>query len=104
VPQVTDEDDVVLQGRPATAAANGVRRVREFWQSHPRILDTKVDDSGRVELQRSDQRIVRVERQGCGPGQRPEHRLPAISDLLQLAVAIQLIPEQVHQPKRPRWH
>ncbi len=56
---------------------------------------------GRPTAEVGDQRIVGVERQRCA-GQRRDQSRPAVGDRLQLAVAVELVAEQVAEQDRPR--
>ena len=101
--QVAEVDHVVDVGRSAPPAVLGVRGVLHLGDRHRRVLDPEVRDVRRVAPQVSDQRIVRVQHDPCVAASRAgSHRGPAIGDRVELAIAIELVSEQIAE-QDPTW-
>ena len=101
VAQVPQEHVVVAVRRAAAAAVLGVRGVLQTGQRHRRILDAEVHDVGAIAPEVGDQRVVGVEDQR-GAGRLGHDARPAVGDDVQLAVAVELVAEQVGQQQRAR--
>ena len=99
VPQV---DRVVFVGVAAAAAVLGVRGVLHLGGGHRRVLDAEVAHAGVLASEVGDQGVVRVGGQLRARRQGGHRRGPAVGDRLQLAVAVELIAEQVAQHDGPR--
>src|SRR6266516_7518399 len=81
-----------------SSAANAVLRVRGVLQGRPRgreIVDAEDQRTRSLSRELSDLRIVSVDRQRSIAGQRPHRRAPPLRNVLQLAVAIELVTEEI---------
>ena len=105
--EVSKVDRLVDVRGAAVAAVLGVRRVLHLRDCQRPILDPEVRDRAALPAEIGDQRVVGVERQRGRGRQCRHHRRPAVGDRLQLAVAIELVAEQVaeqHASRLERGH
>jgi hypothetical protein len=99
---MADEGALVGVGVPAAPAVLGVEGVLQLGQRLGGILDPEVDDALAplalgIATEVGDQRIVGVEREPGLPG-AARHRLrPLVGQRLHLAVAVELVAEEVAQ-------
>ncbi len=98
-PEVAHVDGVVAVGRAAAPAVRGVGGVLHRRQRHRVVLHPEVRGAD-VAPQIGDGGIVGVEDER-GRGARDD-RGPAIGDRVELAVAVELVAEQVGQQQRAR--
>ena len=98
-PQVAHVDGVVAVGRAAAPAVLGVGGVLHLRQGHGVVLHPEVRGAD-VAPQVGDGRVVGVEDERRR-GVRDDGR-PAIGDRVELAVAVELVAEQVGQQQRAR--
>ena len=98
--EVTEVDGVVDVRGATPAAVLGVRRVRHALQRDAVVVDAEVQDAVAVTTEVGDERIVRVEHER-GPREPGDDRGPPVGDRLELAVAVELVAEEVGQQHRP---
>ena len=103
--EVAHVDGVVGQQRAAAAAVLGVRRVGHAAQRDAVVLHAEVRHGARAvgadAPEVGDERVVGVEHELRGR-RRGDGRRPAVGDRLQLAVAVELVAEEVGQQQRAR--
>src|SRR4051812_7307688 len=97
---MADEGALVGVGVAAAAAVLGVEGVLQLRQGLARVLDAEVDDavagaSLGVATEVGDQRVVGVEREAGGAGAALDHAGPLVGQRLHLAVAVELVAEEV---------
>ena len=97
VPQI---DRLVLVGMAASPTVLGVGGVLHLRRRHRRILHAEVGDRGVMAAEVGDQGVIGIGGQPGGGRQPRHHGRPPIGDRLQLAVPIQLVPEEVAQHQR----
>ena len=70
----------------------------------PRVLEAEEEGGGAALDEGADERVVRVGRHDRRPGQRRHRRLPPGGEMLELAVAVELIAKEVseHEDAGPR--
>ena len=89
-------------GRSAAHAPLRVGRVLELRRGVPRVVETEDGRTGPLSRQVADLRVVAVHDQG-GIGRKLSHGpAPALGQELELAVAVELVAEQVPEQHRPR--
>ena len=67
-----------------------------------RVVETEGDAARAVACEIADLRVVGVDDERGVAGERVDRGAPALGDLLQLAVAVELVAEQVAEAHRPR--
>src|SRR4051794_34965635 len=85
----------VLVRRPAAHAVLRVRRVLEGRPRAGRIVDAEHHGTRTVTRELADLRVVPVQGKSCLRRQRLHGRPPPRRDVLQLAVAIELVAEEI---------
>src|SRR5215210_7204162 len=98
--EMSDEGAVIGVGVSATAAVLGVMGVLELRQRLARVLDAEVGDAGTagqlsVAAEVGDQRIIGVQGELAGSAERADQIRPVIGQALELAVAVELVAEQI---------
>ena len=104
VAEMADVRGAVVVRRPAAHAPLRVGRVLELAPRMPLVVDPEPDGLPAGIRERGHLRVVDVEDEdrrgrevgGCGP--------PAVGDVLQLAVAVELVAEEVAEADGPRPH
>src|SRR4051795_6071369 len=104
---MTNERPLVLVRRPTAAAVLRVERVLELGNRLPFVLDSEVHDAGParelgISSQVGDQRIVGVQRELSGAGMEGDHGGPLVGQVLELAIAVELVAKQVSQRDEAR--
>ena len=104
---MADEGALVGVGMPAAAAVLGVEGVLQLRQRLRGVLDPEVDDARAraligVAAEVGDQRIVGVEDEGAAAGSRRHRLRPLVGQRLHLAVAVELVAEEVAEHDRRR--
>ena len=99
VAEVAEVHGVEHVGGPATAAVLGVGGVGHAGHRQRVVLHAEVQRLWVVATEVGDQRVVGVQDRAGGTGR--QHLLPALGDPLELAVAVELVAEQVRQQHRP---
>ena len=107
VAQMADEGAGVGVRMPAAAAVLGVVGVLELGQRLRAVLDPEVGDArAKPELaiaaQVGDQRVVGVEDEAAATGPLGDHRRPFVGQVLELAVAVELVTKQIAEHDQPR--
>ena len=107
VAEVADEGALVGVRVPAAPAVLGVVGVLELGQGLRRVLDPEEGDALapaqlRVAAEVGDQRIVGVEDEAAAAGEALDHRAPFGRQVLELAVAVELVAEQVPEHDQAR--
>ena len=92
----------VVVGRAAAAAVLRVRGVRESLAGRGRVVEAEADDAGPRLRDARERGVVGVHEHARRVGQVPQCRKPALGDELELAVAVELVAEQVAEAHRPR--
>ena len=105
VPQVADESAVVDVGCPAAAAVLRVEGVLQLGQRLAGVLDPEVGDPRpaaevTIAAEVRDQRIVGVQGELAGTLERGHELHPFVSESLQLAVAVELVAEEVAEDQQ----
>ena len=89
--------------RPSAAhAVARVGRVLERGPGVPRIVDAERDRAGAAVREIADLWVVPVDDQNGVGRERRRCRAPALGDVLELAVAVELVTEEVAEQDRPR--
>ena len=102
IAEVSDVRRRVLVRRPAADAVLGIGGVLQRRLRAARIVDAE-DDCVRPRAREvSDLRIVAVDRKSGGGIEVAHGGAPPLGDVLELAVAVELIAEQVAQAQSPR--
>ena len=104
---MTDEGALVDVGMAAAAAVLGVEGVLQLGQGLRGVLDAEVDDplarlAGLVAAEVGDRRIVGVEDEARAPGPRRDRLGPILGQRLHLAVAVELVAEEVAEHHQRR--
>ena len=99
VAEVGEVDGAVGVGVAAAAAVLGVARVLELGEREAVVVDAEVHGLRRVAAEVGDERVVGVEHEARALA---DDRGPAVGDRLQLAVAVELVAEQVAEQHRAR--
>ncbi len=100
VAEVAEVDRVEHVRRAAAAAVLGVGRVGHPGQRQRVVLDPEVQRARVLAAEVRDQRVVGVQHEPRAA--RAQHLLPALGDRLELAVAVELVAEQVAEQDRAR--
>ena len=98
--EVAEVDRVVDVGGAAAAAVLGVRGVLHLGDRHGRVLDAEVGDRRRSRPRSAISGSSAFSTSRVGGGSGGDDRRPAVGDRLELAVAVELIAEQVAQQQR----
>ena len=107
VAEMADEGPLIGVGGAAAAAVLGVVGVLELGKRLARVLDPEVGDAGApaklaVAAEVGDQRVVGVEGELAGSLQRGDQLRPLVGEALQLAVAVELVAEEVAEDEQAR--
>ena len=100
VAEVAEVDRLVAVGVAATHARGGVGGVGEVGERHRRIVEAEPDHVAAAVAERADDGIVGGEHEQRLGRQLADHRPPALGHQLQLAVAVELVAEQVRERAR----
>ena len=99
--EVGEVDRVVGVGMAAAAAVLGVGRVLQLRVGERVVLHAEVARAA-LPAEVGHERVVRVEHERGGARVRGHDLRPALGDDLELAVAVELVAEQVGEQQRPR--
>src|SRR5512133_4334414 len=102
VAEVPDVRSAVLVPRPAANAVLRVGRVLERRARAGGIVDAEHDGVGTVTRELAHQRIVAVQRERRVRRQGPDRLPPPGGDAPQLAVAVELVAEEIPEADGPR--
>ena len=104
VAEMADVGGGELVRRPADDAVARVGGVLERRAAVPRVVDPERDRAGASAREVADLRVVAVDDQRRVLRQLAPLRTPPLGDVLQLAVAVQLVAEEVAEQNGPRPH
>src|SRR5262249_35369477 len=96
-PEVPDVRRVVRVGMPAAKAVLRVRGMLERRPGMRRVVDAEADDAGAVAPEVGDERVVRVQSERRCRVERGDGGAPPFGYGLELAVAVELVAEEVSQ-------
>ncbi len=100
--EVAEVDGVVRVRVPTSAAVLRVGRMLHLRQGHRVVLDAEVGDVRALAPEVGDERVVRVQHEPRRSWQRGDDLRPALGDRLQLAVAVELVSEEVAEQQGSR--
>src|SRR5947207_10376905 len=100
---MTEVDRVVDVGVAAVAAVLRVGRVLERGQGLRVVGQSEVDGVVDFTPEVRDERVVGVQREACGGRVALYRRGPTLSEELELAVAVELVAEQVREEHELRF-
>jgi hypothetical protein len=100
VAEMAEEHRVVAQPVAAPGAPLRVGGVLHRLAGDRRVLDAEAEPPRSGHADAGDQRVVGVVDDDHVPGEGGDQRSPAIADQLQLAVAVELVAEQVAEHQR----
>ena len=95
--EVAEVDRVVDVGRAAVAAVLGVGGVLQLGQRLRVVLDAEVDDALAPAAEVGDERVVGVQHEARLAVLLGDQAGPAVGERLELAVAVELVAEEVRQ-------
>ena len=100
--EVPEVDGLVDVGGATVPAVLGIRCVLHLGERHGRVLDAEIARTRYKAAEVGDQRVVGVQNHSRACRKAPHRRRPAVGDRVELAVAVELVAEQVPQQDRAR--